>query len=131
MDFRYETKDKARDFHKRRIAFIIIDNNIHFIKNSGMSHWEVCERMNISKEIFNKLTRGFYLNGDIVFYKDNFIYDENVIEEGIKYLDIIKKECRIDKANIYFGLIIDKEKEIWPFDYYYGIIDEENKIIKA
>ena len=28
MDYRYETKDETRDFHKQRIAFIIYDNKI-------------------------------------------------------------------------------------------------------
>ena len=104
MDFRYETKKEARDFHKQRTAFIIINDKIIFIKNSEMSHWEYCQSINISKEIFNQLTRGYYLNGDIVFYKDNFTYDDNVIEEGLKYLYKIKEECNFDKANIYFRI---------------------------
>jgi len=104
MDFRYETKNEDRNFHKQRIAFIIINYNIIFIKNSEMSHWEYCESMNISKEVFNKLTRGYYLNGNIVFYKDNFIYDDKVIEEGLKYLYKIKEECKFDEANIYFRI---------------------------
>lgn len=131
MDFRYETKDEVRNFHKQRVAFIIINNEIHFIKNSEESHWEYCQSLNISKETFNTLTRGYYFNGRIVFYNNNFTYDNNVIEEGLKYIVRIKEECNIDKAYIYFGLVIDKTQTVWPCDYYYGMIDEENKIIQV
>lgn len=30
MDYRYETKDEARDFHKQRKAFIILNNVLEF-----------------------------------------------------------------------------------------------------
>ena len=130
MDYRYETKREVRDFHKQRIAFVIINNEIHFIKNSEMSHWEYCKNLSISKEIFNTLTRGYYYNGKIVFYNNNFTYDNNVIEEGLNYIVKIKEECNIDKAEIYFGLIIDKTQIIWPCDLHYGKIDEKNRIIK-
>ena len=130
MDYRYETKNEVRDFHKQRIAFVIINNEIHFIKNSGMSHWEYCKSLNISKENFNTLTRGYYFDGRIVFYNNNFTYNNNVITEGLKYIVQIKEECKIDKADIYFGLVIDETQTIWPCDLYYGVIDEQNNIIK-
>ncbi len=28
MDFRYETKESDRDFHKKRVAFLIINNEL-------------------------------------------------------------------------------------------------------
>ena len=31
MDYRYETKNEARDFHKQRRAFIILDNILEFL----------------------------------------------------------------------------------------------------
>ena len=86
MDYRYETKDEARDFHRRRIAFIVIDEKIYYIKNSGQSHWEFCQEKNISKEQFNELTRGYYIDGNIVFYKGNFIYDQALICDAMKYI---------------------------------------------
>ncbi len=130
MDYRYETKPEVRDFHKNRIAFVIIDNKINFIENSEMSHWEYCQTLNVSKEKFNELIRGYYYSQRVVFYKDNFTYDDNVIKEGLKYIVKIKEKCKFEKADIYFGLIIDKSKTVWPCDFHYGIIDEKNNIIK-
>ena len=130
MDYRYETKKDVRDFHKNRMAFIIIDNIIHFIENSEMSHWEYCQSLNMSKEKFNELTRGYFFEGRIVFYKDNFTYDENVIKEALKFIIQIKEKYKFERADIYFGLIIDKSKIVWPCDYHYGMIDENNNIIR-
>lgn len=51
-----------------------------------MSHFEYCQTKGLNKEEFNKITRGYYLNKNLVFYKDNFIYDDDLIEESLKYL---------------------------------------------
>lgn len=130
MDYRYETKDEARDFHRRRIAFIVIDEKIYYIKNSGQSHWEFCQEKNISKEQFNELTRGYYIDGNIVFYKGNFIYDQALICDAMKYIIKIKKDCNLSQMKIYFGQIVPKGDEPWQYDYYYGLITSDNQIIK-
>ena len=129
MDYRYETGKEQREFHKKRIAFIIYNSNIEFIKNSEMSHWEYCQTKGFSKEIFNKITRGYFLKDSVVFYKDNFIYDENVIKEGLEYIELIAKECKIESFNIYFGCKIDELQKIWTYDYYYGRY-ENNTVFK-
>ena len=118
MDYRYETKDEARDFHKQRIAFIILNNVVDFLPNgSSMSHFEYCQTKGIDKEQFNKLTRGFYLNGNLIFYKDNFIYDDNLIMESISHLDEIASVLNKEEFDIYFGQI--PENNFAP-DFYYG-----------
>ena len=82
-DYRYVTKDESRDFHSRRRAFVIYEDKLYFIrKGSSLSHWEFCQKQfpNITKEEFSKLIRGYYLDGDLVFYKDNFTYDNELIK---------------------------------------------------
>lgn len=130
MDYRYETKNEARDFHKRRIAFIVIDNKLYYIKNSEKSHWEFCQERNISKEQFNEMTRGYYIDGNIVFYKGNFTYDSDLISDAMKYIIRIKEDCKLSKMKIYFGQIVPKKDEPWKYDYYYGEVTDDNKIIK-
>lgn len=130
MDYRYETKDEAREFHKRRIAFIVIEDKLYYIKNSEQSHWEFCQKRGVSKEQFNKMTRGYYIDGNIVFYKGNFTYDEDLIKDGLKYIMKIKEDCKLGEMQIYFGLRIPKENEPWIYDYYYGKITADNQIIK-
>ena len=131
-DLRYVTKDESRDFHKRRRAFVIYRNELFFIdKGSAMSHWEFCSsKLNLSKGVFNELTRGYYLDGNLVFYKNNFSYDKNVIAEALKYLNEIKKILKITEVKIYFGLVMGKPGENWPFESYYGDSLANNDILK-
>lgn len=118
MDYRYETKDEARDFHKQRKAFIILDERLEFLpEGSSMSHYEYCQTKGLSKEEFNQITRGYYLNGNAVFYKDNFIYDEEVISNALKVVDEIAKTIGIDEFNIYFGQLPEQG---FALDYHYG-----------
>lgn len=79
MDYRYEIAKEGRDLHRRRNAFIVIDKKIYYLIASEKTHWEFCQETNISKEKFNQLTRGYYIDGNIVFYKGNFIYDQALI----------------------------------------------------
>lgn len=132
VDLRYETKDVSRDFHAKRRAFVIYENKLYFIeKGSSMSHYEFCSsKLNLTKEEFNELTRGYYLDGNLVFYKDNFYYDEKVVNEGLLYVNQIKKTLKITDANIYFGLIVGNPGESWPFDYFYGVSLANDEIIK-
>ena len=118
MDYRYETNEEARDFHRQRKAFIILDGKLEFLpEGSTLSHFEYCQTKGIDKETFNKITRGFYLNGNLIFYKDNFIYDEKVIEEALEHVEEIAKKLQLQEFNIYFGQI--PENGFIP-DYYYG-----------
>lgn len=118
MDYRYETKNEARDFHKQRKAFIILNNKIEFLPDgSSMSHFEYCQTKGISKEDFNKITRGYYLDGKVVIYKDNFIYDDELINEALSYLDEISQRIMQTEFDIYFGQL---PNENFALDYYYG-----------
>ena len=118
MDYRYETKDEARDFHRKRNAFIILNNKLEFLpKNSAMSHFEFCQTKGLSKDEFNKITRGYYLNGKLVFYKDNFIYDDELINESLKFLREISYTLFVKEFDIYFG---QKPEEGFALNYFYG-----------
>ena len=133
-DYRYVTKDESRDFHSRRRAFVIYENKLHFIrKGSSMSHWEFCQSKfpNMTKEEFNSITRGYYLDGDLVFYKDNFVYDNNVINEALEFVKKIKSTLKISNTiKIYFGLVVGVPGEDWPKDFYYGNLQKNNNITK-
>ena len=118
MDYRYETKDEARDFHKQRKAFIILNGVLEFLpEGSTMSHYEYCQSKGLSKDEFNKITRGFYLNGNLIFYKDNFIYDDDLIKESLTHVNEIASILKLEEFNIYFGQL--PENNFAP-DYYYG-----------
>ena len=127
MDYRYETKDEARDFHKQRKAFIILNGTLEFLpEGTAMSHFEFCQTKGLEKEEFNKITRGYYLNGNLIFYKDNFIYDDAVIEEALKFVKQISEIISIKEFEIYFGQLPEQN---FALDYHYGRY-ENGKVIK-
>lgn len=118
MDYRYETKDEAREFHKQRKAFIILNNVLEFLpEGSTMSHFEYCQTKGLDKNFFNKITRGYYLNGNVVFYKDNFIFDEDVINEALNYLEQIASKVLSNEFEIYFGQL---PEENFALNFHYG-----------
>ena len=118
IDYRYETKDEARDLHKHRKAFIILNGKLEFLPDgSKMSHYEYCQTKKLSKEEFNKITRGYYLNGNVVFYKDNFIYDDNLISEALKFVSEISEKIETTEFDIYFGQLPEQD---FALNYYYG-----------
>ena len=127
MDYRYETKDEARDFHRQRRAFIILNGELEFLpEGTAMSHFEFCQTKGLEKEEFNQITRGYYLNGNLIFYKDNFIYDDAVVEEALKFVNQIAEVLNIFEFEIYFG---QKPLENFALDYHYGRF-ENGEVIK-
>lgn len=118
LDYRYETKDEARDFHKQRKAFIILNDKLEFLpEESTMSHFEYCQTKGLDKDSFNKITRGYYLNGNVVFYKDDFIFDDNVINEALNYIEEISSKVLVSEFEIYFGQLPEKN---FALDFHYG-----------
>lgn len=112
--------DEVKDFHKKRIAFIIYQDKVFYIKDSSFSHWEFAQTLGITKEEFDELCRGYFLDGKLIFYKGNFIYDDTLIRVAKTYFDEIKKELNLEKVNVYFGQKIGKPGEAWLPDYFYG-----------
>jgi hypothetical protein len=68
-----------------------------------MSHYEYCQTKGLNKEEFNRITRGFYLNGNLIFYKDNFIYDDALITESLSHVSEIASKLDLEEFDIYFG----------------------------
>ena len=57
------------------------------------------------------------LSGNVVFYKDNFIFDDEVIENALNVVDEIYKKINIDEFEIYFGQLPEQG---FALDYHYG-----------
>ncbi len=126
MDYRYEINKGSRELHRKRKAFIILKGKLDFLPdNSDMSHFEYCQSIGIDKEEFNKITRGYFMDGRVVFYKDNFIYDDDLIEEALLFINEIAKALSKNEMDIYFGHIPEKN---FALDYYYGKYENGNII---
>lgn len=117
--------DFVDDFHKNRIAFLILNNKVNLLKNSTMSHLEWFKSLGgKSEEEFNKIVRGYFFEGDLVFYFGNFEYNE---EFATKVKDVAESVCKsidLDNCNIYLGLIkVKNERGFFPPDKLIGMLE--------
>ena len=92
---------------------MIIDDEILFLENSEMSHYEWYTSLNLNKEDFKNIVRGYLVGSRAVFYKDNFSYDDDVIEKAKEYGKIIKQKYKIKKLRVSVGLKEGEIGEIW------------------
>ena len=104
----------GRKFHKKRIAFMIIDNEIMFLEHSTMSHYEWYISLNYKKENFKNIVRGYIIDSRAVFYKGDFYYDDEVIKKAKEYGELIKKKYKIKKLELWVGVNVGEIGEIWP-----------------
>jgi len=109
-----QNKESIENFHKHRIAFIILKKQVLFLKNSTLSHLQWAKTLGIDKNEFNCLTRGYVLNNNIVFYKGNFDFDKQVIEDARTFANTIKSNCSLTCAKVYAGLIVGPIGTIYP-----------------
>lgn len=102
-----------KEFHKSRIAFVILDGEIKYLKNSDMSHKEWCDSLGISDEVFQSLVRGYVYNGMIVYYCGDFKYDETVINIAVDTNERIASELGLEDYSVYCGCAKGNIGEIW------------------
>lgn len=110
--------DAEKDFHKNRVAFMIVENKLLFLENSEMSHFTWAKTLGIDEKHFEKLVRGFYKNNIATFYKGNFVYDAECIEVAKKFAKDVKSFVNASKLEVWCGHKIGKIGELWPPDFY-------------
>ena len=110
------TFNDDKDFHKERIAFMIVNDIPIYLKNSPLSHTQRAEELGISKEKFTTLTRGYYFNGNLVFYHRDWSFDEKTIADAKTYSKQIMEDNNISQAKVYCGVIKQKVGFLRPTD---------------
>ncbi len=102
-----------RDFHINRIAFIIVDNEIKYLRNSSLSHKEWCLSLGISDESYNNLVRGYIKDNEIVYYQGDFKYNDYVIKVCTDTYERVAKDNNLKDYSVYCGVIKGKIGEKW------------------
>ena len=114
--------DFVDKFHRERVAFLILDGKVNILRNSTMSHLEWFKSLGgTSEEEFNRITRGYFYQGDLVFYKGNFEYDEDLICQVQKYCKKVCESMELLKCKVHCGLIkVKNEQGFFPPDKFIG-----------
>ncbi|MBE6160083.1 MAG: hypothetical protein E7157_03440 [Lactobacillales bacterium] len=108
-----ENNNSEQKFHVSRIAFMIINNEIIYLENSKMSHIEWYKSLGYKEEDFNNIVRGYTKDNKIIFYKGDFLYDDETINTAITFAPIIKEYINNENAEVYAGVIKGKIGEQW------------------
>ena len=109
-------KEKEETFHKNRVAFLIINDEILFLQNSGMSHYDWAKSLGEEKfdiNDFNKITRGYTLENNIYFYSGNFEVNDKVIADAKNYTPIICEKFGLSSPNVYGGMNVGEVGTVW------------------
>ena len=102
-----------KKFHTSRVAFMYINDEILYLENSSMGHIDWYKSLGYDENNFNNIVRGYYKNGRIIFYKGDFIYDDETIICAEKiYKDIMVKVNDMD-AEVWVGVLKGEVGKEW------------------
>ena len=94
------------------ILFMIFNNEVKYLNNSNMDHREWFLSLGGNPDDYPNLVRGFISNGKIVFYKDAFSYDEEVIKTAKRYAPSMKVVLG-DNLEVWCGVLPGRPGEKW------------------
>jgi len=99
----------------RRTAFLIVGGKVIYLpKNSDKSHREFAKEIGIDEKTFETLERGYFLKDKIVyFHGSDWSHDERTVAAAKKYSREIMQYCKVERAEIWCGVIVGKVGEIW------------------
>lgn len=111
-----KNKQKEQEFHKSRVAFLIVKNKIMFLENSTMSHYDWAKSLGQKKfdmKNFDKTTRGYFFANNIYFYSGNFDVTEQVIADAKKFTHEICEKYNISNPKVFGGMNVGEVGTVW------------------
>ena len=87
-----------------RILFIIINDEIKFLTNPNKDHREWFLELGGKEEDYQKVIKGYIMDGMIVFFKENFNYDMEVINLAKKCAPLIRKQLGRPNLKVCCGI---------------------------
>ena len=98
--------DFTDDYHKNRIAFLILNGEVNVLRESNMSHLEWYKSLGENDDQkFNNLVRGYFYKDYLVAYKGNFEFDDEMIRTFLGFVEEIGKQMKIGDCKVYAGLV--------------------------
>ena len=99
---------------------MIVKGKLLFLENSAMSHFEWARTLGVDEKTFEQLVRGYYKDGEIVFYKGNFVYDDECVRQAQRFATKIKTRANQTKVKVWCGLKVGKIGENWSPIFFVG-----------
>lgn len=87
-----------------RIIFIVFNNQILFSNDQNMDHHEWYQKLGGNMDNYENTIRGFITNSQIIFYKANLSYDQEVIDIARRYSPMIREQMKNPYLKVCCGI---------------------------
>ena len=115
---------------KDKILFMIIHDEILYLRGSDMDHKMWYSSLGYDTSDFEEVIRGFIIDNIAVFYKGlNFEYDEKVIRAAHMYSSSIREYLKNPMLEVYCGVVIRSAGEKW--EPIFKITDGDNENLNS
>lgn len=96
-----------------RILFIIFNNEVKYMTDSGIDHREWFLSLGGDINNYDNTIRGFIVNGQIIFFKANLSYDNEVVKAACKYAPSIRQQMNNSTLKVYCGINPGQNGSSW------------------
>ena len=96
-----------------KILFMIINDEIKFLTNPNKDHREWFLELGGKEEDYSKIIKGYIMNGMIIFFKDNFNYDMEVMNIAKKCAPLIRKQLGRPNLKVCCGIQPGQNGSSW------------------
>ncbi|MBR2828742.1 MAG: hypothetical protein IKE70_05875 [Bacilli bacterium] len=89
-----------------RIMFMVINDHVEYLKNNNYDHKEWYNTLGLDPNLYEKVIRGFIMNGKIIFFKGfNFNYDDEVIQCATRHATEMRKFLQNPNLEVWCGIL--------------------------
>ncbi len=96
-----------------KILFMIYNDEIKFLTNSEMDHKEWYLSLGGDINNYDNVIRGFVINNQIIFFKSNLSYDQEVIDMASKCAPIMKQQLKNPSLKVCCGITPGMDGSSW------------------
>ena len=89
-----------------KIMFMIINNRVEYLNNEKFDHREWYNVLGLDPNNFDNIIRGYIVDNKIIFFKGlNFNYDEEVIQNALKYAKEMRTFLNNPNLEVWCGIL--------------------------
>ena len=96
-----------------KILFMIYNNEIKFLSDPNMDHRDWYKSLGGNLDEYDKVIRGFVINNQLIFFKGNLSYDNEVIDMARKCAPIMKERLNNPNLKVCCGINPGHDGSAW------------------
>lgn len=96
-----------------KILFMIYNDEIKFLTNSDMDHREWYLSLGGDINNYDNVIRGYVINNQLIFFKANLSYDQEVIDMARKCAPVMKQQLKNPSLKVCCGIAPGMDGSSW------------------